>query len=99
MDVVAVGTTGVALGLGLALAAARRQQEAQARSRWRPRVAHGVLDAVGCTPLIELPSLSRATGCRILAKVCACLARGHGATRLMPANATHRRKTLTPADR
>jgi cysteine synthase A len=37
-------------------------------ARWRPRVSRGILDAVGCTPLVELPSLSAATGCRILAK-------------------------------
>jgi cysteine synthase A len=32
------------------------------------RVADGVLDSIGNTPLIEIHSLSRATGCRILAK-------------------------------
>lgn len=32
------------------------------------RVSEGVLEAIGNTPLIELKSLSAATGCRILAK-------------------------------
>lgn len=60
MQALAVAATGVALGVSLV---------AQRQRRWRPRVAAGVLDAVGNTPLIELRSLSRATGCRILAKV------------------------------
>lgn len=34
----------------------------------RHRAARGILEAVGETPLVELRSLSRATGCRILAK-------------------------------
>ena len=34
-------------------------------------IAHGIIEAVGNTPLIELPTLSKATGCRILVKVCA----------------------------
>ena len=39
---------------------------------WAPRVSTGFSDAVGRTPLIELHSLSRATGCRILAKAEMC---------------------------
>ena len=35
---------------------------------WTPRVSHGLSAAIGRTPLIELPSLSAATGCRILVK-------------------------------
>ncbi|EGD76043.1 cysteine synthase [Salpingoeca rosetta] len=31
-------------------------------------IAHGVIEAIGNTPLIELPTLSKATGCRILVK-------------------------------
>jgi cysteine synthase A len=34
----------------------------------KPHVSVGVIEAIGNTPLIEISSLSRATGCRILAK-------------------------------
>eukprot|EP01147_Barroeca_monosierra_P005728 gene5728-213_t len=57
-------------GMGFALS--------QALPEWEPAlseghhrgegVAHGIIEAIGNTPLIELPSLSKATGCRILVK-------------------------------
>ena len=63
-----VGSATVAVGLGL-----RSTLDAEPTAPARPplpapRAACTILDSIGNTPLIELPGLSAATGCRILAK-------------------------------
>ncbi len=40
----------------------------QGQQQSPPPLAHSIIDSIGNTPLIELRSLSKATGCRILAK-------------------------------
>lgn len=50
---------GALTAVTLSLYRERRQQDS---------ICRGVVDAIGNTPLIELPSLSKATGCTILVK-------------------------------
>ena len=57
-----------ATAAGLACVALLLLRSQRRRPRRDDSVASNALDLIGNTPLLELPSLSAATGCRVLAK-------------------------------
>jgi cysteine synthase A len=64
-----LGFVGLGLGLGLGLESeVRRARCLAAAPRAADSTMGSIVDAVGNTPLLEIESLSKATGCRILAK-------------------------------
>lgn len=59
----------VAVGAGVALVEWLRRRRQREHRAFLPPVQRGIVDTIGNTPMIEIESLSRATGCRILAKM------------------------------